>query len=182
MWANSVFGCRQKWIDPSTLGLGTHWDLAKRFLLAWVLAFVAFVGNSNRTVKNGQLRNKHFCTNHHQIGFHLGRGPPKTSCKLQGVVHQGTFPPESALNLCLCDITGYLPLEALSIFKHFNSKVLTIAGDYRFCRTFWKITSGILPLVIWKICCIIFHVCGGVRVLRVSWPSACEDLHIFYAE
>lgn len=48
-------------------------------------AFVGFVGNSNWTVKSGQLRNKHFCTNHHQIDFHLGRGPPKTSCKLQGV-------------------------------------------------------------------------------------------------
>lgn len=103
------------------------------------------------------------------------------SCKEWGLIHQGTFPSESALNLRHCDITGYLPLEALSIFKYSNSKVLTIAGDYRFCGTFRKITSGILPLVIWKICCIIFHVCGGVRVLRVSWPSACKDLHIFYA-
>lgn len=124
-------------------------------------------------------------TKHHQIGFHLSRGPPGISCKLQEVGFDSLVV-LSLLNqhelLRHYDITGYLPLEALSIFKGSNSKVLTIAGDYRFCETFYKITSGILPLVIWKICCIIFHVCVGVRVLLVSWPPACKDLHIFYSE
>lgn len=72
-------------------------------------------------------------------------------------------------------------MEALSIFEHFNSKVLTIAGDYRFCETFCQITAGISPLVIWKICRIIFHVCVGVKgAPRVLAPSLRSLTHILF--
>lgn len=77
---------------------------------------------------------------HRLRGFHLERGPPRTPHELQEAGFDGFDSPVvlSLLNQHRPsrhgDITGDLPLEALSILEHFNSKVLTIAGGLQILR------------------------------------------------
>lgn len=121
---------------------------------------------------------------HRLRGFHLEWGPPRTPHELQ----EAGFDSPVVLSLLNQhrpsrhgDITVDLPMEALSILESFNSKVLTLAGDYRSCETFCKITAGTSPRVIWKICRIIFHVCGGVQgAPRLLAPSRRSLTHILF--